>query len=381
MHSIDLRGTIASVHLDMIRGLAALAVVYSHARVLLLRSATPGIPLSSRLLYLFSGYGHSAVTIFFVLSGFLVGSSVIRAIESGQWSWHKYLVARGVRIYVVLIPALLLTVVWDRIGLHMIEGIVQNQDTAVAIVTANEIAQHSGPITLIGNLFCLQTVLLPCYGSNTALWSLANEVWYYLAFPCLYQAIRGSEPLRVRVIYASLGVAMLLLLGSKISLLFPIWLLGALLVGLPIKQRNLTWWTNLLAALPLLVVLLFVGIGKLSEGYTSKYAVSLTFTLFLTQLLQHRDPSSLSFYSHAANALSSCSYSLYLTHLPLLILMRALWTYETPWAPDVKHWIFVMFACLACLIFAYAISKVTESRTEQCRRWLTGDGKVISRTM
>ena len=66
MRQHDLRGTRASDHLDFIRGLAALAVVYSHARVLLIESVSSRTGPIVRLLYLLSGYGHSAVMVFFV---------------------------------------------------------------------------------------------------------------------------------------------------------------------------------------------------------------------------------------------------------------------------------------------------------------------------
>src|SRR5208282_4394039 len=119
-------------HHDLIRGLAALGVVYCHARVLLIQSVSNGIRPIDRVLYLLSGYGHSAVMVFFVLSGYLVGGSVVRATTSGRWSWGDYLLARGVRLYLVLVPALLLTALWDRIGLEAVSGCPGNDDTARA---------------------------------------------------------------------------------------------------------------------------------------------------------------------------------------------------------------------------------------------------------
>jgi peptidoglycan/LPS O-acetylase OafA/YrhL len=43
----------------------------------------------------------------FVLSGFLISSTVLRSQVSGNW-WRDYAVNRSVRLYVVLIPGLLL---------------------------------------------------------------------------------------------------------------------------------------------------------------------------------------------------------------------------------------------------------------------------------
>jgi peptidoglycan/LPS O-acetylase OafA/YrhL len=44
----------------------------------------------------------------FVLSGFLISSTVLRSQVSGDWSWRDYAINRSIRLYVVLIPGLLL---------------------------------------------------------------------------------------------------------------------------------------------------------------------------------------------------------------------------------------------------------------------------------
>jgi peptidoglycan/LPS O-acetylase OafA/YrhL len=58
------------------------------------------------------------VIVFFVLSGFLVGGSVIKAHRQGQWRWTGYLSRRLSRLWIVIVPALLLTLFWDSIGLR-----------------------------------------------------------------------------------------------------------------------------------------------------------------------------------------------------------------------------------------------------------------------
>ena len=69
--------------------------------------------------YLVSGLGHQWVIVFFVLSGYLVGGSVLRSVRTGSWSWRAYLLARLSRLYVVLLPALLLGGALDWLGMHM----------------------------------------------------------------------------------------------------------------------------------------------------------------------------------------------------------------------------------------------------------------------
>ena len=50
---------------------------------------------------------------------------------------------------------------------------------------------HLDAATFWGNLVFLQTILVPTYGTNALLWSLANEFWYYMLFPLLAVLIHG----------------------------------------------------------------------------------------------------------------------------------------------------------------------------------------------
>lgn len=110
-----------SVHLDALRGLAALAVFWGHLRALLFVefNAVDRKSAGVKAAYFLDGFGHLAVMVFFVLSGYLISASVIRAHAQGRWSWSWYGLNRATRLYVVLIPALLLTVVWDQAGMRL----------------------------------------------------------------------------------------------------------------------------------------------------------------------------------------------------------------------------------------------------------------------
>ena len=83
----SLRGTASSDHLDLVRGVAALAVMLGHLRNLFFVDSYEirGYPnLLIKIIYLATGFGHEAVMIFFVLSGFLVGGSVFAAEWTGN---------------------------------------------------------------------------------------------------------------------------------------------------------------------------------------------------------------------------------------------------------------------------------------------------------
>src|SRR4030088_13412 len=105
----------------MIRGVSALAVMLGHVRGLFFVyfPFLENKSLVVRLLYAVTGFGHQAVMIFFVLSGYFIGMSVLDSVAEHRWSWRVYLVSRLTRLQLVLFPALILGAIWDQIGFRI----------------------------------------------------------------------------------------------------------------------------------------------------------------------------------------------------------------------------------------------------------------------
>jgi peptidoglycan/LPS O-acetylase OafA/YrhL len=97
--------------LDFLRAAAALLVLLGHTRAAYFHYtvvlAQPGLFL--KLFYFITSLDGTAVVIFFVLSGFLIGGSLADSMQRGSFDLVRYLVARFVRIYIVYIPALVIT--------------------------------------------------------------------------------------------------------------------------------------------------------------------------------------------------------------------------------------------------------------------------------
>ena len=109
-----------STFLRFLLWVSALAVLVGHLRAFLFvpypHVQSPGFLL--KLFYLLTGFGHEAVMVFFVLSGYLVGSGVVEKVRAGVFSWKPYLVNRISRLYPVLLGTLLLAWLLDCIGRH-----------------------------------------------------------------------------------------------------------------------------------------------------------------------------------------------------------------------------------------------------------------------
>jgi peptidoglycan/LPS O-acetylase OafA/YrhL len=112
----------ASDHLNLIRGTAAIAVAAGHFRGLFFVDYEHAHVhnLVTKALYFFTGFGHQAVVVFFVLSGFLVSATVLKHTPL-TWSPSSYAANRLTRLYIVLVPALAVTALCDAIG-HRLPG-------------------------------------------------------------------------------------------------------------------------------------------------------------------------------------------------------------------------------------------------------------------
>ena len=104
--------------LDLVRGLSALLVMLGHLRGFVFfdlgELENPGI--ATKAFYFATGLGHQAVMVFFVLSGYFVGGSVLSGLAKGRFTLGGYAAARLTRLWMVLLPALLLTLAIDLLG-------------------------------------------------------------------------------------------------------------------------------------------------------------------------------------------------------------------------------------------------------------------------
>ncbi len=108
-----------NVNLDLIRGMAALEVVIHHLRNYRFQDQITNASFFDKTFHFIFALGNEAVMVFFVLSGYFIGGSVIDNVQKNAWSWSDYLTKRLVRLWVALVPALLLTFFWDNLGMMM----------------------------------------------------------------------------------------------------------------------------------------------------------------------------------------------------------------------------------------------------------------------
>lgn len=357
------------VHLDCLRGLAALLVVLEHLRAFLFLPYSEikfsGILL--KLFYFITCLGHQAVIVFFVLSGFLVGGSVLNSFQKGTWTWSGYLIRRMSRLWVVLIPALILTLLWDHIGLSMNASGYHGDYMHL---------YHSGPgpshpadlsfKSFFGNLFFLQTVVVPVFGTNGPLWSLANEFWYYLIFPVAL-ALFTTKSRGNRFVYLIILTFIFLLLPKSIILLGFAWALGVISY-LMVHSQVVSEWAkkNLYLGISLLFVIILLALsraGKLGDYFDYILAVSIML-LIPSLAVRTIKPGPYSMLSVAA---SEISYTLYLVHCPPLFLIFFTKFGGKQFLPSPQSFGIFLFLLISIFIYSTLIWLVFERNTDSIR--------------
>lgn len=363
----------ASAHLDLARGLAAAAVAFQHLRSVLLLDwpqTSAHSPLAASV-YFLAKFAHPAVVVFFVLSGFLVGSSGIRAVENRAWSFPRYLLHRVLRLEIVLIPALLLGLLWDTLGIHVFHASTLYNGGWHLLV-------RQGPIdlgwrALLGNAAFVQDILVPTFGTNTALWSLSYEFWYYVLFGLLVTACLRTTRISLRLLLAVLILAVAWFTGFAIMFLAPLWFLGLgiyLLPRLSLSHRG----RRLLLVSSTVVFLTYLGVtfGRRApvEVLTRPLLVDLVtgilFSLVLYAAL-HANPAR-SGYRQVAHRIAAPTYTLYANHLPAIVLLLA-WI-GVRRAPTPLHCLELLGWFVVFWLFGYGLYLLFEARTPAIRNWI-----------
>ncbi|MCZ8516469.1 acyltransferase [Paenibacillus filicis] len=362
----------ASHYLDALRWIAAVYVMIYHLRPVLFQGFNQVENKNAlvKAAYLLTSMGYEFVMLFFVLSGFLISASVLKSVKNGTFSWKTYLINRFTRLWVVLISALILTSLLAQLQLNLFP----DSDFFINNLKWSD---------FLGNLFFLQGVFFPNYGGNLPLWSLSYEFWYYILFPCLVLMVASRSWLS-KTVYGIAVAGLSVMLGKAIMLYFLIWLLGALLVILPaprVSEKRLAGaGIPLTAGMAVLVMLadkllIHRSDADLMKGFLPQLAVSVCFAGLIYILLHAYN------YPAAGNAssfnihvfLAGFSYTLYLTHYPIINLLRV-WLGDGHWGtwpPDLLHIVLGLMIALFILVYAWIISRCTEAHTSEVRAWLT----------
>ncbi|MGZ8288840.1 MAG: acyltransferase family protein [Telluria sp.] len=356
-----------SLLISLLRGLAAMQVAAAHLR----SEFFPGLrtmadpPLAYQALAFFTGFAHQAVVLFFLISGWLVGGSLLNKIGNPN-TLGAYAIDRVSRLWTVLIPTFTLMLMFGMFEGQLIPDTIDYSG-----------ANNYSVLSFLGNLVGLQTVTLPQFGGNYALWSLANETWYYLMFPALLLLMTASTAPR-RALAMGLLLATARALPWDITLYFLVWLLGAIFSRVRIDCGHGARALMLGLFAVIAVYYRFTGSNDdlVAASFVQDVIYSLAFLVFLSSMHGKLDTGSRSLLRLRAGAkfFADFSFTLYVFHVPLIQLMQHIGTRvwgghrlsPTAWA-DYG----IYFGLLGMILaLSYGSYLLFESHTPKVRRLL-----------
>lgn len=128
--------------LDGLRATAILLVISRHVfdRPFVGFYGKQTIENSHSILNLIASYGWSGVSLFFIISGFLVGGNLVLSIKNGQFNWSHFFLARIFRIFIP--AAVLMLICYQTYGYGGISQTIINNSLFITNYTRDEWLPH-----------------------------------------------------------------------------------------------------------------------------------------------------------------------------------------------------------------------------------------------
>ena len=342
--------------LYLIRWIAAFLVVIDHMRTnyFVGISQIQHNTIITKVFFLLTFLGHNSVMVFFVLSGFFVGGWMLKNFRENMFSFKEYLIKRFVRLYIVLIPALILAGIFAHL-VFLRNGIICNTCDIK---------------TFIGNIFYLQTIYVEPFAKNEPLWSLAYEAWYYLLFPLIIYIIFSKGSRRVISVLFLLLLFIILKPNLEILLYILIWLLGVFAFFYP--KKILSFKISLF-----IFIVVFIGyraitiksspIYLLEQGFLGDFVLVVSIMLLINSA-KYSDLS-LKFFKFN-RAMADFSYTIYLVHVPILYFILTFFQKSNSF--DLYHIFIFLMIVIIIYIYAYIVAFFTERYTKKITQYLLG---------
>lgn len=324
------------VYLDFARAAAALAVLTGHAANIFLqgsRVANSNIEIVG-------------VLVFFLLSGFLISFSVFQKHKEPEYGFTEYFIDRFCRIYCAFLPALALVAVLDSWSIRAASYVWQerlNIQTAVGNVLMLQefplfqFARRAGvPDT---------TWFIRTFGSAGPFWTISIEWWIYMVFGAIVLVrLRTHKPFKpwqwLLLGFAAIEPAYNLVAGPDRCLTM-LWMVGmSVSFAFVAKPQWFTaeWWSiseqrwrracyiGGISCIIALVVhkyaqLVHQGSASIAEFQSGVLLGGALFALLFAFSGVRHVPHAI---ERTVGFIANYSYSLYLTHFSILILVKTL---------------------------------------------------------
>ncbi|MBO1079616.1 acyltransferase family protein [Roseomonas haemaphysalidis] len=341
-------GKSLSAYLDLLRFLAAMIVFLGHLA---------GARFTAGIFWQLSNYMDEAVTIFFVISGFVIGYVVLGRGEDRD----GFVVARVSRIVSVAIPALIATAFLDAAG-QAIRPELYSADWGFS--NEHPFLQYLGSLLFLNRIWHLNLDV----GSNLPYWSLNYEVWYYILFGVAAFARSATRWIGVPIAAA--------ICGPEILVLFPVWLFGVGAYAIVASNRIGPRTGMALFAMSIVAFITYDVAGgraalglPLIPGLVNRadalhdYVVGILFTANLIGFAASAPVLGRFILpiSRPVRWAAGATFTIYLFHLPVAQFLTTI----LPWPPT--SWATRIILLCGSTIILFLIAEVTERRKDDWR--------------
>lgn len=306
--------------LDLLRGLAALAVVFFH-----FTHGNPDFLTQENFLYIIGRYGFLGVDVFFVISGFVIPYSMYVG-KYKPASFGKFMVKRVARIEPPYIISIVLV-----IALNYLSTLSPYYRGAGFDVNTTGLLLHLG---YLNAFFHYPWV-------NDVYWTLAIEFQYYLIIAAIFPLLisnKKSKSFFVLILLALSGIFV-----NEHSLFFNY--AHLFIVGILLFQFKIGYLKKGEFGTMLLIVLMLIFIK-----FDKRYLIAALLPYFFIMYFD--------FSNKISKFLGNISYSLYLVHIP--IGGRVINIAETMFANEMVRSIFVFVAMAISIFAAWIFYKLVE---------------------
>ncbi len=339
-----------SIYLDLVRFLAAFVVLVVHAK---------DERLTGGFLWQLGGYGQTAVMIFFVMSGYVIAYVV----NERENTLNKYVLARCARLFSVIIPALIITLICNELGNYLIS------ESYKGPWNTNEEYYWSRYIVA---LFFGQAIWSGGFSptNNGAFWSITYEAAYY-AFFAIWIFIPSLKTKSI------LLVVLAAVVGPTVVLLLPIWMMGVAVYK--IHRRNFQVHPAICFIIFAISLILLLFSQQYREAFEFKaswlsrncmigdYIDGILFSIHLLVL-----PQTIRYFKYPLNLLekpivffASLTFSLYLFHLPIIRFLGVISPFE-----EVSSWQQVLYIYGVTLLTVIVIGRPIERSKYKLKLYL-----------
>jgi peptidoglycan/LPS O-acetylase OafA/YrhL len=343
--------------LDMLRAIGANLVLLGHTSAIL--------GSKSRL----ASSGTIGVIIFFILSGFLILQSSVSRLQKPLPHFAPYMIDRTARIFTAYLPVLLL---------------VAGVNAILPLGHWGQAGTSKGVLAFLGNLLLLQdypafqlvkktigdALYIRPYNTAEPFWTIPIEFWIYVVFGVAFFSLFNQERIRHPVLGGLCIVALPVVIwnaaaggGNGLSL---VWLIGA--------ASGYVWATAWISsqhkvkigvAVSAAAAICLLGRGEKTGwnfqdiGMAISLAVFMLGGLSVVEGIGHLPRAA----RGACTFLASYSYSLYLVHNTVLVIIR-----ET--LPDRSAWATIPLALFAAHGVAVFVYLAFERHYRHVGKWL-----------